>query len=97
MKTRKILFTVLVLGLIAVVGSGPTMAQGPTGVWTSWPFVQNLGSTQVLCNIEFYQEDATTSTPVYTLTNFDIPGDESKLVPVYSMDAELGSTLEQMV
>jgi hypothetical protein len=72
------------------------LAQGPSGIWTAWPFIQNMDTTEATCVIDFYQEDATGTTPFHQITNFTVPGSTSKLIPVNTTNA-LGTFSGSMV
>jgi len=91
MKGTKVSAIALSGIILAALGVAVGMAQGPAGVWTSWPFIQNMESEEAVCVVEFYAEDATGTAPLHTIGDFTIPADESKLVPVWS-ESGLGSS-----
>jgi len=92
MKNLQKAFVGVAIASVLVLLSGiPGWAQGPSGSWTAWPFIQNLESTETTCTIQFYAEDATGTDPIHTISDFKIEGSKSKLVPVYS-ESGLGTT-----
>ena len=96
MRIRRKFFTVTLSIVLTLLFAVSAFAQGPSGTWTAWPFIQNMDSEDATCVIDFYDEDATGTSPAHTIADFSIAGGTSELVPVYQTSA-LGSFSGSMV